>query len=75
MPKNKPRRVFAVANMPARPPLGATLVLWLLLDRLQPPGWVWGATSCAVLFLWLVWGHDVATRHSVSIDDLLNKKD
>lgn len=36
-------------DLPTRFPVLATVVLWLLLDRLSPPGWVLGAA-------WTLWG-------------------
>lgn len=72
--KNKNhRKVFSSLNLPARMPLGASLIMWLLLDRLQPPGWVWGAVTVLLLFLWAMWLYDVNTRTPVTLDELLNK--
>lgn len=33
-------------NFPTRPPIVFGIVLWLLLDRLQAPGWLYGALFC-----------------------------
>jgi hypothetical protein len=75
MRKNKPRRVFVAAEMPVRIPLGPTILIWLLLDRFRPSGWVWGAGGLMVVIMWVIWGIDAATRQNVSIDDLLRKND
>ena len=49
----KERKVFAYTALPTRLPTTFTLAMWLLLDRCQPPGWVWGATAVMVALLWL----------------------
>lgn len=66
------RKVFSPLNLPARMPLGATIIMWLLLDRLQPAGWIWGAIAVLLLFLWALWLYDVNTRRGVTLDELLN---
>ncbi len=42
-------QVIAFKYLPPRLPILLGIVLWLLLDRLQPPGWVWGGA-------WTVYG-------------------
>jgi hypothetical protein len=73
--KTEKREVFAVRNLPGRMPLGITLLLWLLLDRLQPKGWVWGAVSVLVVMLWGMWIWDVTTRDEVPLDDFARKQE
>lgn len=29
-------------NLPARSPIGAMLLMWLVMERLDWPGWAWG---------------------------------
>lgn len=41
-------------NLPVRWPLWSSITTWLLLDRLQPPGWVWGAVGCVFALLWII---------------------
>ncbi len=42
-------QVIAFKYLPPRLPILLGIVLWLLLDRLQPPGWVLGVA-------WTVYG-------------------
>lgn len=50
-------KTIAYKNLPARPPLLLTAVTWLLLDRLDAPGWAWGI---AITLLVLVWVAQIA---------------
>ncbi len=38
----KRKIVIKALSLPTRSPLGMAIVLWLLLDRLGAPGWVFG---------------------------------
>lgn len=40
-------------QLPVRSPLSQTLVMWLLLDRLAPPGWVVGAVATIYTLAWV----------------------
>jgi hypothetical protein len=73
MPKPPPRRVISGRNLPSRIPLWSTLTVWLLLDRYQPPGWVWGAVGLFFLLIWAAWLHDSFTK--VDVDLLSNHKE
>ncbi len=46
-------KVVAYKNLPSRPPFLQGILFWLLLDRLKPPGWVWGAVGC-LYGIWVV---------------------
>jgi hypothetical protein len=45
---------ISMANEAPRLPLTFTVAWWLLLDRLQPPGWVWGASGVVIVLLWVM---------------------
>lgn len=45
----KQTHVISPKYLPPRLPWAMGIVLWLLLDRLQPPGYVWGIA-------WTVYG-------------------
>lgn len=49
----KPRKALSAKNAPRRFGLSFYAVVWLLMDRIQPEGWVWGVVGvvCATLFL------------------------
>lgn len=51
MPKNK---VIKMNNLPTRLPFVATLVYYLVLDRFNAPGWVWGAVGVLMLLVWIL---------------------
>ena len=61
--------VISRKYLPSGIPIFPTMTLWLLLDRLQPPGWVLGAA-------WTVWGiialtltiHTFAEKHEHPLD-------
>lgn len=48
------RYAISYNNMPVTFPIFPTLTVWLLLDRLQPPGWVWGTVSTIFGLYWLL---------------------
>jgi hypothetical protein len=42
-------RMISRKNIPPMLPIGPGVVLWLLMDRLQSPGWIKGVA-------WTIWG-------------------
>lgn len=64
----EPRRVLSGTCLPVRMPLVFSILLWLLLDRFAVPGWAWGIAGTLVLFIWIIWVWDVATRDNVELD-------
>ena len=52
--ETKPKRkVIARKNFPSFPPLRDTALAYLLLAHFDAPGWVWGATGCLIVLLWI----------------------
>lgn len=47
------RLVIRYTQIPAKPPSLFSVVVWLLLDRCQPPGWVHGVVWSFVALMWL----------------------
>lgn len=47
------RKVVSWKSMPSRLPINMSVVVWLVLDRLKPPGWVWGACGAVLLIVWV----------------------
>jgi hypothetical protein len=43
------RKVIHKKNLPVHLPLSLTIALYLLLDRSNAPGWVWGALGVLLL--------------------------
>lgn len=46
-------KVIHPNNLPTRPPILLTAVNFLALDRLQPPGWIYGVTYTILALLWI----------------------
>jgi len=46
-------KVIARKNLPVRLPLFPTITLWLLLDKLQSPGYVWGIVGTLMALIWI----------------------
>ena len=68
----KKRKVIAQKNFSMRSPLMPTVVVWLLLDRFQAPGWVWGVVGTLVAILWIAF---VAQAWTNEITDIFEQKD
>ncbi len=49
------RKVIAFSNISTPIPLQTTAVVYLLLDKIQAAGWIWGAVGCTLVLIWLVW--------------------
>lgn len=61
------RQALSHKNQPAKISLVGALVIWLLLDKYQPPGWVWGVVMTLVGLVLLVQFVDAVTAKSVEI--------
>jgi hypothetical protein len=61
------RTVISNKNLPISLPLSTTLVAWLVLDKLQAAGWIWGAVGIVFLALWIASVHDIITRKDVEL--------
>jgi hypothetical protein len=46
-------KVSHSGEMPTRLPLYQTATAWLLIDRLDAPGWVRGAVGVVLLLIWI----------------------
>ena len=68
------KKVIHHRNLPFRSPFGFGLVMWLALDRLSAPGWVWGAVGCLFLFLVATWIVSIWTEEDVDIFELKGKQ-
>lgn len=61
------KRVIAYDNIPFRLPIGGTATVWLLMDRFNPPGWVWGAMAVLVAIWWVVWLYAITHQKEVNL--------
>ena len=48
------KKVIKYNNLPTRIPLWSTIVAYLLLDKLNAPGWAWGALGLFFVIGWMV---------------------
>jgi hypothetical protein len=46
-------RKIAPGNLPSKMPLWPCLIIYLLLDKFDPAGWVWGAVGLFCV-MWIV---------------------
>jgi hypothetical protein len=49
----KARKVISLKALPARIPVIPTCVAWLMLDRLDAPGWAWGVVMTFIGIVWI----------------------
>jgi hypothetical protein len=47
------RHVLPHSVLPTRLPLQTTALVYLLLDRFDPPGWTWGVVWTVMVLLWI----------------------
>lgn len=48
-----PKYVISRGNLPIRLPTTQTIIVWLLLDRFNAPGWVCGVIAGIGAIIWL----------------------
>jgi hypothetical protein len=48
----KKPKVVAHKNLPAKLPIVGTMVWWMVLDKLQAPGWLWGVAGTLGVVFW-----------------------
>lgn len=63
----KKRKALSLKNHHARLNLTWYAVVWLLMDRLQPASWVWGAVATVCAFLFLVTLIDIWNCETVEL--------
>jgi hypothetical protein len=47
------KRVISYKNRPATLPLWQTLTIFLMMDRFNAPGWLWGVIGTIVVLWWI----------------------
>lgn len=59
--EDKERKVISVKNFPARPPIYTTIIIWLVMDRLNASQLAYGIVGTLVFVLWVYsiyrWAH------------------
>lgn len=71
----KRRKVVHYNQLPSRYPFWVSATTWLLLDRLQPPGWVWGVVLTLLALIWVmqvvaIWHEDKVSIHEITEEKL-----
>lgn len=56
------RRVIRLKDLPSRPPIFSTAVIWLLLDRFELPGWFHGVVWTLVALIWIAVIYAITTE-------------
>lgn len=49
----KELRVISRECLPTRLPIVGTVVWWLLMERVNAPGWLWGALGFGMVLVWI----------------------
>lgn len=63
----KKRNVISRKNLPTSSPVTFMAVLYLLLDKFNAPGWVWGAVGLLMLFIFIAWITSMVTDNQIDI--------
>lgn len=63
-------KVISNKNLPARPPLWSSMTAWLMLDRFDAPGWVYGVVGCLFVLLWIFYFCTWVTHEATELREL-----
>lgn len=66
----KSKKVLHISQFPSRLPVTFTISVYLLLDKFQSPGWVWGVNVTLMAILWISAIHGIHTETDVKIKEL-----
>jgi hypothetical protein len=69
----KPIKI-SIKQIPSHWPIYGTVTGWLLLDRLNAAGWVWGVWGTIMVIAWIVLGFDIFNSKQVEVDLLRIEK-
>lgn len=65
--KFEARTVISADCFRLRLPVIDTIVMYLFLDKLNSPGWVWGIAGTLFAIIWILAIIDVITRKEINI--------
>jgi hypothetical protein len=63
-------KVISRKQLPTNLPTQFTLLMWLVLDKLDSPGWVWGVVGTLVAILWASAIHAMYTQEPTRLKEL-----
>ena len=71
----KTKNVIKRSNLPTNSPIISGLVLYLVLDKWNAPGWIWGAVGLLYLIILINWIVETIRQKEVDIlqSDFRNK--
>jgi len=70
----KPYFVVAAKNLPVKPPISFTLVMWLILDKYHYPRDFTGIACMLIAIMWVVVIVAISAEKHVSIEQLLERE-
>lgn len=59
------RKVLSTDCLPWRLPIFPSITLWLLLDRVRAPGWVWGVVGSFMFAIWCGAIYEMSTQRMI----------
>jgi len=60
-------KVVSPNNLRARAPLASTILSYLLLERFEAQGWVWGVVGTLFAIVWIAWASRVWNEEHVDV--------
>lgn len=63
----KKTKVIAGTNLPARPPLLFSMVVYLMLEHFNAAGWVYGVAGTIAMIFWICFFVNLFVQGSVDI--------
>jgi hypothetical protein len=64
------KKVLHRSHLPSKLPLGITCVAYLMLDKFNAVGWVWGAVGLLFALIWIAAIVAVVNEESVKLKEL-----
>lgn len=63
----KNRKVISYKNLPSKIPLLSSAVAYLLLEKFNAAGWVWGVFITLFSLIWIVMIYGLATEETTDV--------
>jgi hypothetical protein len=60
-------KVITYGNIPTKPPLYQTIVVWLCLDRFEAPEWGWAVFATLAVLIWIICFYLIYKEETVDI--------
>lgn len=66
-------KVIKLNQLPAKPPIVASIAWFLLLDRFHAPGWLWGAMGLLFAIFWGGTIYAMCVQDPIELKELASK--